>query len=166
MSQESTGIFENSVQEYDAWFDRHLSVYESEIRAVKELVSPSGKDLEGLQRVGDQGGVEPAKAMAALARERRIQVYEAYAEKLPFEDFPSLPDRIRNLPNPWVIQGGGYSIYDLASRGFQRCDEFPGIAVSLHGHNNQLLDYSPMFFLGPLIWLTNRSVPPTPGFTG
>ena len=31
-------------------------------------------------------GVEPAKAMAAIARQRGIKVLEAYAEALPFED--------------------------------------------------------------------------------
>ena len=77
MSQESTRIFENSVQEYDAWFDRHLPVYESEIRAIKEYIPPSGKGLEiglGTGRfaapLGIQVGVEPAGAMARIARKR------------------------------------------------------------------------------------------------
>lgn len=39
MSQESTRIFENLAQEYDAWFNRHLPVYESEIRAGEENLS-------------------------------------------------------------------------------------------------------------------------------
>lgn len=93
MSQESTRIFENLAQEYDAWFDRHLPVYESEIRAIKEHIPPSGKGLEigvGTGRfaepLGIEVGVEPARAMAAIARKRGIKVLEAYAQELPFED--------------------------------------------------------------------------------
>lgn len=41
-----TNVFEESAQEYDEWFIQNLSVYESEIRAVKELAPPSGKGLE------------------------------------------------------------------------------------------------------------------------
>ena len=36
--------------------------------------------------LGIEVGVEPAQAMAAIARERGIKVLEAYAEELPFED--------------------------------------------------------------------------------
>lgn len=39
MRQESTRIFENLAQEYDAWFDRYLPVYESEIQAREENLS-------------------------------------------------------------------------------------------------------------------------------
>jgi ubiquinone/menaquinone biosynthesis C-methylase UbiE len=93
MRQESSRIFENFAQEYDAWFEQHLPVYESEIRAVKELLPPSGEGLEigvGTGRfaapLGIEVGVEPAKAMATIARKRGIKVYAAYAEELPFED--------------------------------------------------------------------------------
>jgi ubiquinone/menaquinone biosynthesis C-methylase UbiE len=36
--------------------------------------------------LGVKEGVEPSKAMAAIARKRGINVLEAYAEALPFED--------------------------------------------------------------------------------
>ena len=37
-------------------------------------------------RVGIKVGVEPAQAMASIARQRGIEVYEARAEALPFAD--------------------------------------------------------------------------------
>ena len=37
-------------------------------------------------RLGVKVGVEPAKAMADMARKRGIEVYEARAEELPFDD--------------------------------------------------------------------------------
>ena len=67
--------------------DQHLPAYEPEIRAVKELVPPSGKGLEigvGTGQfaalLGVKVGVEPAKAMAAIARKRKrgIKVLDAY----------------------------------------------------------------------------------------
>lgn len=86
-------IFENLAEEYDAWFDKYLPVYESEVKAVKELMPPSGKGLEigvGTGRfatpLGINVGIEPARAMAKIARKRGVKVYEACAEELPFRD--------------------------------------------------------------------------------
>ena len=86
-------VFETLAQEYDDWFVRNESAYRSELAAVKAFLPPSGHGLEigvGTGRfaapLGIKVGVEPAKAMAEIARKRGIKVYEAYAEKLPFED--------------------------------------------------------------------------------
>jgi len=84
-------LFEESAQEYDAWFDRHPWAYESEILALKEFPAPHVRGLEigvGTGRfavpLGIAVGVEPAVAMADLARRRGIKVYRAVAEALPF----------------------------------------------------------------------------------
>jgi ubiquinone/menaquinone biosynthesis C-methylase UbiE len=86
-------IFENLAEEYDAWFDKYLPAYESEVKAVKELMPPSGNGLEigvGTGRfaapLGIKVGVEPTRAMAEIARKRGVKVYEACAEELPFRD--------------------------------------------------------------------------------
>jgi ubiquinone/menaquinone biosynthesis C-methylase UbiE len=86
-------IFENLAKEYDAWFDKHLPIYRSEVKAVKELMPPSGKGLEigvGTGRfaapLGIKVGVEPARAMAEIASQRGVTIYEACAEELPFRD--------------------------------------------------------------------------------
>ncbi|MHC1635338.1 MAG: class I SAM-dependent methyltransferase [Candidatus Methanospirareceae archaeon] len=89
----SIEIFERYAQEYDEWFDANRFAYESEIQALKKFIPKDSKGLEvgvGTGRfavpLGVRVGVEPAKAMADIARKRGIEVYEAKAEELPFDD--------------------------------------------------------------------------------
>ncbi|MFZ5451194.1 MAG: class I SAM-dependent methyltransferase [Thermodesulfobacteriota bacterium] len=84
-------VFEQSAQEYDAWFERHQPVYQSELLALQTFLPPGGRGLEigvGTGRFAGplkiEVGVEPAPAMAAMARSRGIKVSQAYAEELPF----------------------------------------------------------------------------------
>jgi len=86
-------IFEKHAAEYDEWFDENESVYKSEIQALRDLVPREGIGLEvgvGTGRfavpLGIRTGVEPAKAMAKMARKRGIEVHEARAEALPFKE--------------------------------------------------------------------------------
>ena len=86
-------VFENSAREYDNWFVRNEPAYRSELAAVKAFLPLSGRGLEigvGTGRfaapLGIEVGVEPARAMAAIAKKRGIKVLEAYAEGLPFSD--------------------------------------------------------------------------------
>ncbi len=82
--------FEEHAREYDDWFDRHEMVYRAELAAVKSLMPKTGQGLEigvGTGRfagpLGIRIGVEPAQAMAEIARNRGIQVVRGYAESLP-----------------------------------------------------------------------------------
>jgi ubiquinone/menaquinone biosynthesis C-methylase UbiE len=84
-------VFETLAGEYDAWFENNRLVYESEIRALKTFWAPGRRHLEvgvGTGRfavpLGVSVGVEPARAMAAIARRRGIRVIRAVAEALPF----------------------------------------------------------------------------------
>ncbi len=84
-------VFEKSAQEYDDWFDRNKPVYQSELLAIKAFLPRTGRGLEigvGTGRfagpLGMEVGVEPARAMAEIARNRGIKVCQAYAEELPF----------------------------------------------------------------------------------
>ena len=84
-------IFEQHAREYDRWFEEHTYAYESEVLAVQSLLPRRGTGLEvgvGTGRfalpLGIKVGVEPAHAMASIARQRGIRVYEARAEELPF----------------------------------------------------------------------------------
>jgi ubiquinone/menaquinone biosynthesis C-methylase UbiE len=93
MTENLVQIFEESAQEYDAWFDKHRLVYESEILALRRFMGSGGIGLEigvGTGRfavpLGLQVGVDPAKAMAALASRRGIAVARAVAEALPFRE--------------------------------------------------------------------------------
>jgi len=85
--------FEKYSKEYDEWFIRNKNIYLAELNAIKSFI-PSGKSgVEigvGSGRfalpLGIKVGVEPSKKMAEISRNRGIQVYEAVAEKLPFND--------------------------------------------------------------------------------
>lgn len=86
-------IFDMNAQEYDEWFDENRFIYESEIEALRKFIPGKGNGLEigvGTGRFavpfGIRIGVEPAKAMGDMARKRGIEVYEAKAEKLPFDN--------------------------------------------------------------------------------
>ena len=85
-------VFTEFAQEYDGWFEENAPVYQSELVAIKSFLPPAGRGLEigvGTGRfaapLGIALGVEPARAMAEIARERGVIVCEAYAEELPFE---------------------------------------------------------------------------------
>jgi len=86
-------IFERHARKYDRWFEEHAYTYESEVLAVRSLLPQSGRGLEigvGTGRfalpLGITVGAEPAHAMASIARQRGIRVYEASADDLPFAD--------------------------------------------------------------------------------
>lgn len=86
-------VFEEAAIEYDEWFETHKWVYRSEVEAVEKLIPKTGEGVEigvGTGRFsipfGIKVGVEPARAMAEIARKRGITVYEAKAEHLPFQD--------------------------------------------------------------------------------
>jgi len=85
--------FNQYAEEYDKWFDLNPFAYESELLAIKRSFPRRGKGLEigvGTGKfalpLGIKVGVEPAKAMAVIARQRGIEVHEAVAENLPFEN--------------------------------------------------------------------------------
>jgi SAM-dependent methyltransferase len=89
----SRDIFERHAQEYDRWFDENRCVYQSELMALRALIPAEGLSLEvgvGTGRfaapLGIRMGVEPAAAMAEMARRRGIDVLEGRAEALPFHD--------------------------------------------------------------------------------
>ncbi|MGA9079843.1 MAG: class I SAM-dependent methyltransferase [Halobacteriota archaeon] len=86
-------VFEKHALEYDRWFETHTYAYESEVLAIRSLLPRGGNGLEvGIgtgrfaSQVGIKVGVEPAHAMASIARQRGIRVYETGAEGLPFAD--------------------------------------------------------------------------------
>lgn len=81
MASYNIHVFEKHAREYDRWFETHTYAYESEVLAVQSLLPRGGKGLEvgvGTGRfasqVGIKVGVEPAHAMALIARQRGILV--------------------------------------------------------------------------------------------
>jgi len=84
--------FETRAPEYDAWYEQFPNLFRSEILAVRALLPPPGRWVEvgvGTGRfaaeLGMRLGVEPADAMAALARDRGIEVICGRAEALPLD---------------------------------------------------------------------------------
>ncbi|MEK7396818.1 MAG: methyltransferase domain-containing protein [Candidatus Poribacteria bacterium] len=128
-------VFEKWAQEYDDWFDINRFAYESEVLALRKFVPQNCKGLEvgvGTGRFsvpyGIKAGVEPARAMADVAQNRGIQVYEAKAEELPFEsesfDFVLMVTTICFLQDPMqalkeakrVLKPEGYIIIGMIDR--------------------------------------------------
>jgi ubiquinone/menaquinone biosynthesis C-methylase UbiE len=106
-----TNIFDNYAEEYDAWFDNHSLVYQSELKAVKMLLPQGGKGVEIGAGTGRFSipfdisvGVEPSGPMAEIARSRGMTIYNAKAENLPFDDttfdFALMVTTICFLENP------------------------------------------------------------------
>lgn len=88
----SENPFETHACEYDAWYDAFPNTFSSEILGLRSLVPPSGKWVEvGVgtgrfaEKLGIQLGVEPATAMATLARTRGIETIPGKAEDLPLD---------------------------------------------------------------------------------
>jgi SAM-dependent methyltransferase len=86
--------FETHYEEYDAWFDAHADLYESELLAIQSLLPERrGRWLEvGVgsgrfaSRLGIEWGVEPAAGIARLATARGIHVLRGTAQALPLDN--------------------------------------------------------------------------------
>ncbi len=85
-----TGPFEQHAGEYEAWFERHKFVYESELLALKAIFPVGGLGVEigvGTGRfavpLGIPLGVDPSLKMCAIARDKGIDVINGVAEALP-----------------------------------------------------------------------------------
>ncbi|WP_054852968.1 class I SAM-dependent methyltransferase [Vulcanisaeta distributa] len=89
----SISIFNRYARDYDNWYAKHADIAESEIRAVSMLV-PKGLGIEiGVGsgffagRVGIPIGLEPALAMAKLARDKGVDVVVGVGgEVMPLRD--------------------------------------------------------------------------------
>ena len=85
--------FEDSAEDFDAWFSKNQIVFESELLAERYFLSNPRNSVSigvgsGLfaSRLGIEYGVEPSKQMAKLAERRGIKVKIGRAEDVPFED--------------------------------------------------------------------------------
>ncbi len=92
MSKEKAAHYEKTWQEYDAWYDTHQALYQTEIKAL-EKVMPSGLGLEigvGTGRFASllsvPYGLDPSFNMLKLAKQRNIRVIQGFGENLPFKN--------------------------------------------------------------------------------
>ena len=88
----SIPIFNRYARDYDNWYVKHVDTAESEVKAVSTLI-PRGLGIEvGVGsgffagRLGIPIGLEPALAMAELARDRGIDVVVGVGESMPLKD--------------------------------------------------------------------------------
>ncbi len=89
-SSEVYGLF---AKEYDEWFEKHSSAYQSELLALKQAIPLNKTGIEigiGTGRFAQPfnigSGVEPSEAMAKIAEQRGIKIINAVAEYLPIEN--------------------------------------------------------------------------------
>lgn len=90
---ESNSVFDEFTAEYDAWFDKHPGIYQSELLAMKQAVPQNQTGIEigvGSGRFAEplniKYGVEPSASMAELAKQRGVKVFNGVAEDLSIEN--------------------------------------------------------------------------------
>ena len=78
---------------YEEWFQQNSIQYQSELLALQQAVPKNKKGVEigvgtGIfaQPLGVSHGIDPSAPMLEIARTRDIEVTQALAEELPFED--------------------------------------------------------------------------------
>lgn len=86
-------VFDEHTDQYDEWFAENPYLFDAEAEAIRQLLPLSGEGIEigagtGLfaARLGISRGIEPSAKMAERARDRGIQIIEAFAEALPLPD--------------------------------------------------------------------------------
>jgi len=85
--------FEKHTGQYENWFVKNIYAYQSEVRAIKEILPDFKDGIEiGIgsgkfaQPLGIKFGVEPSYKMRKIAESKGIKVVDSVAEKLPFRN--------------------------------------------------------------------------------
>lgn len=85
--------FQKSALDFEKWFEKNENIFNSELEALKKMVTDSKHCLSvgignGMfaEKLGIKYGVEPSEGMAELARKRGIEVKQGYSEHLPYPD--------------------------------------------------------------------------------
>lgn len=91
--EKSFNIFDENALDYDSWFERHKTAYQSELLAIKQAIPTQKRGIEigvGTGRFAQyfdiKHGVEPSENMAQIAVRRGVEVIRAVAEDLPIEN--------------------------------------------------------------------------------
>jgi SAM-dependent methyltransferase len=87
--------FDRYAEEYDTWYEKYKPVYESELLALRTFLPENPGKLKALEigtgtgrfasALGVGLGLEPSRAMAMLAKQRRLEIVLGVAEFLPFK---------------------------------------------------------------------------------
>jgi SAM-dependent methyltransferase len=106
--------FDRYAEEYDAWYEKYKPAYESELLALRTFLPKNPDKLKVLEIGAGTGrfasafgiglGLEPARNMAMLAKQRRLEVVLGVAEFLPFKreqfDFVLIVTALAFFENP------------------------------------------------------------------
>jgi len=89
-------VFDNYVEDYEAWYDKYPEVYESELAAIREQLTKLPENIRGIevgvgtgrfaQPLGIKEGIEPSEEMAKKAITRNVEILKGVAENLPYGD--------------------------------------------------------------------------------
>jgi ubiquinone/menaquinone biosynthesis C-methylase UbiE len=90
MTEQNGPVFD--AVRYDAWYDQHSAVFQSEVDVLRMMLPP-GESLEVgcgtgrfMSALGISQGVEPDRAMREIALNRGCSVKEGHAERMDFQD--------------------------------------------------------------------------------
>ncbi len=88
--------FDQHANEYDAWYDKNMAIFNSELSAIIKILASTQSNPRGIEIGVGTGrfasklhldyGLDPSTGMLQLARQRNINCVKAVAEKLPFGD--------------------------------------------------------------------------------
>lgn len=85
--------FEKYTDRYDDWFENNKFIYQSEVKAIKEILPDFNKGIElgvGAARFAGplniQYGIDPSHRMRKEAKKKGINVLPGTAEKIPFKN--------------------------------------------------------------------------------
>jgi len=86
-------IFDRYYKKYDAWYGKNKFAYLSELETLRKVLPKKGRGLEigvGTGRfaapLGIACGIDPAKNMVKIARQRRVDARLGRGERLPFRN--------------------------------------------------------------------------------
>ncbi len=87
--------FNQNIARYEAWYDEHPLVYQTELAAIRKLW-PEGDSLMSLEigtgtgrfasELGIREGIDPLPGMCAAAESRGVRTTIGVAEDLPYQD--------------------------------------------------------------------------------
>lgn len=87
----SRRVFDEFAVDYDRWFDEHATVYETQLRMIRNAVPRAGRCLEvgiGSGRfaapLGIGYGIDPSRELLKMAKSRGIDVVSGEGEYLPY----------------------------------------------------------------------------------
>ena len=85
--------FDTHTKQYEDWFKKNDTIFQSELLALKQVVPTGNKGIEigigsGIfaEKLNIKYGIDPSEKMLNYARQRNLEVKKGVAENLPYSD--------------------------------------------------------------------------------